>query len=227
MPSSRTAHRQDLANEAHPDRRARRRQETIDEILQLAIDIMAEEGVAGLTIAEVARRLGVRPASIYKYFPSRLSIYDELFQRGAIDARDAIRAAADAAKPGMNAVLAVSETVGRWVVANHVLAQLLLWRPVPMFRPSAEAFAASEEVFDLMRRVLAGAVHTGELGPEAATAQGADLLACLVAGALTNYMANEPEEPWNQGRFTPLLPRIVDLIRYAFPPSITAGSARR
>jgi AcrR family transcriptional regulator len=218
MAAARTSRGKELVNDAPPDRRARRRQETIDEILELAIDIMADEGAAGLTIAELARRLGVRPASIYKYFPSRMSIYDELFRRAAIDARDATRAIIDAAEPGMSAVAAISDTAARWVVAHPMLAQLLIWRPVPQFHPSAEAFAPSQEVFDLMRQALAGAVHTGELGPEAATAEGADMLACLVAGVLTNYMANEPDKPWNQGRFTPLLPRLVDLLRHAFPP---------
>ena len=58
------------------DRRARRRQETIEEILDIATDVMTEEGVNGLSLAEVARRLGVQPPSIYKYFPSLMAIYD-------------------------------------------------------------------------------------------------------------------------------------------------------
>jgi AcrR family transcriptional regulator len=49
---------------------------------RVAAMIMTDEGAGGLTIAETARRLGVRPPSIYKYFPSLLSIYDELFRRG-------------------------------------------------------------------------------------------------------------------------------------------------
>src|SRR5215468_6309893 len=163
------------------NRRARRRQETIDEILKLAVDIMAEDGVAGLTVAEIARRLGVRPSSIYKYFPSLTSIYDALFRRASIDARDAGRAAMDAAEPGMAAVVAAAEAAGRWAVANPVLAQLVLWRPVPQFRPSAEAFAPSQEIYELMRRTLASAVDTGELSPEAATAEGTDMLASLIA----------------------------------------------
>ena len=43
------------------DRRARRRQETIEEILDISEAVMTEEGVNGLSISEVARRLGVQP----------------------------------------------------------------------------------------------------------------------------------------------------------------------
>ena len=65
-----------------PDRRARRRQETIEEILDIATEVMTEEGVNGLSLAEVARRLGVQPPSLYKYFPSLMAVYDALFRRG-------------------------------------------------------------------------------------------------------------------------------------------------
>ena len=61
------------------DRRARRRQETIEEILDIAVQVMTEEGVNGLSLSEVARRLGVQPPSLYKYFPSLMAVYDELF----------------------------------------------------------------------------------------------------------------------------------------------------
>ena len=61
------------------DRRARRHQETIEEILDIAADVMTDEGVNGLSLAEVARRLGVQPPSIYKYFASLMAIYDALF----------------------------------------------------------------------------------------------------------------------------------------------------
>ena len=43
------------------DRRERRRRETIEEILDVAVEVMAADGVAGLSLAEVARRMGVRP----------------------------------------------------------------------------------------------------------------------------------------------------------------------
>jgi AcrR family transcriptional regulator len=66
-----------------PDRRQRRRQETMEEVLDHAVEIMAEQGVAGLSVGEVARRMGIRPPSLYGYFPSKIALYDALFERGA------------------------------------------------------------------------------------------------------------------------------------------------
>ena len=65
------------------DRRTRRRQETIEEILEVAIELMETEGVAALSLSAVARRLGMQPPSLYQYFPSKMAIFDALFQRGA------------------------------------------------------------------------------------------------------------------------------------------------
>src|SRR5262245_36496815 len=75
------------------DRRARRRQETIEEILAIARDVIAEEGVNGLSLSEVARRLGVQPPSLYKYFDSLMDVYDALFRRGQLEHLEALRAA--------------------------------------------------------------------------------------------------------------------------------------
>jgi AcrR family transcriptional regulator len=179
---------------------------------------MTDEGVGGLTVAEIARRLGVQAPSIYKYFPSLLSIYDELFLRGQTDHLQALRAAAATAPPGMATIQALAETAARWAAGNMALAQLLFWRPVPRFTPSARAFEPSREMFQLFLDALGEAVSHGELGAGAATSTGVDLVSALVAGVMSQYMANEPGIPWGTGRFTPLLPRLIELLCCTYPP---------
>ena len=78
MPRDRASARTEAPADSPPpsDRRARRRLETIEEILDIATEVMNEEGVNGLSLAEVARRLGVQPPSLYKYFPSLMAVYD-------------------------------------------------------------------------------------------------------------------------------------------------------
>src|SRR5271156_4507640 len=150
-----------------PDRRARRRQETISEILDIARDVMTEEGVNGLSLAEVARRLGVQPPSLYKYFPSLMAIYDTLFLEGQRQNLKAMRGGMRGAAPGLDALIAGLEASGRWCLANRAVAELLFWRPVPSFHPSAEAFAISMAMVELQRGALADAVAKGQLGPGA------------------------------------------------------------
>ncbi len=79
------------------DRRSRRRQQTIDEILDASVALMETEGVAALSLSAVARQVGMQPPSLYQYFPSKMAIYDALFQRGAEQVRDSQREARDQA----------------------------------------------------------------------------------------------------------------------------------
>src|SRR6266567_5050801 len=65
-----------------PNRRLMRRQQTIEEALDAAVVIMEEGGVGGLSMSEIAHRLGMRQPSLYKHFPSLHAVYDALFGRG-------------------------------------------------------------------------------------------------------------------------------------------------
>jgi AcrR family transcriptional regulator len=200
------------------DRRARRRLETIDEILDIAVAIMSEEGVNGLSLSEVARRLGVQPPSIYKYFPSLMAIYDELFRRGQTENLEVMRQAIDTAEPGMAAITAGLEASGRWLLAHRALGQLLFWRPVPKFEPSPDALAPSIEMVAIQRAQLTNAVAKGEVGPEADSDEAIYLISTLITGVLSQSMANEPDLAWGEGRFTPVLPKLMSLFAAAYPP---------
>ncbi len=208
------------------DRRARRRQETIEEILDIAIDVMSEHGVNGLTLAEVARRLGVQPPSIYKYFPSIGAVYDALFKRAASENLAVLREAMARGEPGLDALTTGLEASGRWVLQNQALAQLLFWRPVPGFEPSPEAFAPSEEIASLQQQAIADAVAAGQLGPEALKDAGF-VVSILIKGVLTQAMANEPHLQWGEGRFTPTFPKLMKLLPAAYPPPPTRSRRSR
>jgi AcrR family transcriptional regulator len=202
-----------------PDRRARRRQETIEEILDIAREVMSEEGVNGLSLAEVARRLGVQPPSLYKYFPSLMAIYDALFLRGQLENLAEMHAGMERAERGLDALTAGLEASGRWALANRAVAELLFWRPVPSFHPSEEAFAPSVEMVELQRRALADAVVAGQLGPDANNEDAVYVVSTLIVGVLSQAFANEPDLPWGEGRFTPTFTRLMRLLPAVFPLS--------
>ena len=201
-----------------PDRRARRRQETIQEILDIAEAVMTEEGANGLSLSEVARRLGVQPPSIYKYFPSLMAVYDALFERGQHAHLEVMRAAMTRAAPGLDALTKGLEASGRWALANRALAELLFWRPVPSFQPTPDAMTASVEMVVMQRRALAEAVRAGELGPDADSDEAVSLVSTLIVGVLSQAIANEPNLPWGEGRFTPLFPKLMQLLAAVYPP---------
>jgi AcrR family transcriptional regulator len=163
-------------------------------------------------LSEVARRLGVRPPSLYKYFQSRLALFDRVFQLGHQQHLDAFRAGAEGAQPGLPLIAAL-QAGGRWAMANQPLAQLLFWRPVSGFEPSAEAYAPSVAMVQEVRHMLDEAVARGQLGPDAATDEGAAVLSVRFTGMLCHQLANAPHESFEDGRFTRLGPRIFAMYK--------------
>lgn len=199
-------------------RRARRRQETIDEIKSVAIAVMGEDGVAGLTLAEIARRMGMRPPSLYKYFPSRVGLYDELFRDGHTAYRQAFLSGATGRAPGWPSLTGALEAGSRWVLANPALAQLLFFRPVPGFEPSARAFAPSLAMVGDVRAMLAQAVAAGQLAPDAEGEDGEAMLSSLVAGVMAQQIANQPGVAFETGRYSRLLPRLLEVFARIHAP---------
>lgn len=201
------------------DRRARRRRETVGEVLDVALEVMREDGVGGLSLAEVARRMGLQPPSLYQYFPSKLAVYDALFARGVAEHVAATEAAAGGADPGLPALHAGMDASLRWLVEHPVLAQLLYWRPVPGFTPSEDAFAPAVAFVERLRDVLADAVDRGQLRPEAATDEGVALCTTVFAGLMSQSLANEPGVAFESGRFTRMLPTALEMFVCYYAPT--------
>lgn len=192
------------------DRRGTRHQQTVEEILDVALEVMGEEGVAGLSLAEVARRVGMRPPSLYQYFPSKLGLYDALFARGMHACLDYV----DAQLPDGDPVERLTERArshARWGVDNPVLYQLLFWRPVPGFEPSAKAMAPSLAMLQGLRDDLTAGVAAGRLRPEAASEEALALATALGQGLVTQQLANEPGAPYDEGRFTGIVDLSIEL----------------
>ena len=212
-----------------PDRRARRRQQTIAEILDIAAEVMTEEGVNGLSLAEVARRLGVQPPSLYKYFPSLMAVYDELFRRGqaehlAVMRRpwpERARAGRADRRPGGQRTLAAGQPCDR---PADVLAA----------RPRLRALSRSVRPQRGDGRPPACRARRRrrrrELGPGADSDEAVYLVSTLIIGVLSQAIANEPGLPWGEGRFTTQFPRLMKLLIAAYPVAPDhghAGPARR
>jgi AcrR family transcriptional regulator len=208
---------------SQPSRVARRRAAVRDEALDHAVDVMTEEGVGALTVSEVARRMGIRGPSLYKYFPSRFALYDALFARGLAAQAEVLRDAVAASDPGIDRIRAGGTALVRWAVENPALAQLLYWRPVPGFAPSPESYQPAQEFVAEVATVVRTAAELGQIHPDAAGDEGQRLLSVLVGGALSAQAANEPDATFADGRYVRLLPRLLELFTAAYPPE-EAGS---
>jgi hypothetical protein len=48
----------------------------------------------------------------------------------------------------------------------------------------------------------------------------------LIKGVLTQAMANEPHLQWDEGRFTPMFPKLMELLPLAYPPPKKAAGGK-
>jgi AcrR family transcriptional regulator len=215
---------------ARPDRRHVRRAETIEQLVDEAVEVMAEQGVAGLSLGEVARRMGVRPPSLYVYFASKHAVYDAVFARGWREVRTAMAALGDPDETtDLPAYLhEFGERFVRWSVQNPVYAQLMGWRPVPGYEPSREAYEPAVVVFERGVEVMA---RLQALGLFRSGVEPHELLRAwtiLLSGVITQQLANAPHESFAEGSFTTMLPQVVDMYRAHYaPPQVRAPQRSR
>ena len=196
-----------------------RRQATIEEALDHAERIVAERGAGAVTIAEIARQLGMRPPSLYKYFPSLHGVYDALFARGNARLASHVDEAVGDLDPGLDRLLEATRAIVRWSMLHRGLAPLLFWRPIPGFEPSQASYALAQHVVERSRADLAAAVRLGELAPRADSDEVFRLFTSLSAGLCSQQMANEPDATYESGLFTSLTDQALDMFvhHYATP----------
>ena len=201
-----------------PTRIERRRAAVRDEALDHAVALMGTDGVGALSLSEVARRMGIRGPSLYKYFPSRHAMYDALFARGLAAEVTASTVAIQGLPPGVPRIRAAAQAVVAWAVDNPALAQLLHWRPVPGFSPSPEVFAASVDDMADARAEFAAAVRLGQLAPGADSDDAVRLYTVVLAGLISQQLANQPGVPFADGDFSRLTDTAIDLFLSAYLP---------
>lgn len=164
--------------------RSARRSAATERILEAAWELSREHGLAGLSLRDLARTLGMAAPSLYSYFDSKHALYDALYAQGWQEFRDF------APQPvGSDADLATALRTGaqRWVrfsMADTTRYQLLNERTIPGFEPSPSSYAIAQLAYDESFAPVA-AVHP-------LSQQDRDLISGLIAGLIAQQIANEP-----------------------------------
>jgi len=207
------------------ERRARRRRETTEEVLEVALAVMAESGAAGLSLGEVARRMGIRPPSLYEYFDSKNAIYDELFARGWrqlsqwMARYDAPLQRSSGIDEARKAATAAVLGFVQWAVEHPTYAQLMFWRPVPGFTPSAAAYRHAVEALDWVDRALRSLADRGFLRIDAGSDEAVGVLITMVTGVISQHLANEPAATFAKSRHCAMVPVLTEMFFNHFSTS--------
>jgi AcrR family transcriptional regulator len=119
-------------------RRERVRAATIDEIKQAALNQIATEGAAALSIRGIARAIGMSPAGLYRYYEGLDALITELIADAYNDLADAVQAATtqpgevrDRLRTGMIAYR-------QWSVDHPNRFLLIFGTPIPGYAAPAE-----------------------------------------------------------------------------------------
>lgn len=165
------------------DRRSERHEATKSEILAAAWDIARTEGLSAVSLRDIARRVGMRPPSLYNYFDSKHAIYDAMYAQAAQQFADE-EPWEDMRGDARHDVGRIVSYYVRFCADDPARYQLLFQRTIPGFAPSPESFAISEAS---LARLGAQLERCGITDPRAV-----DLFTALGTGLASQQLSNDP-----------------------------------
>lgn len=148
-----------------------RQADTVDRLTRAAVEVLREEGFAGLTVRNVAARAGVAPATAYTYFSSKEHLVAEVFWRRLV------------ASPEPEA--ATTDRVGRVVAVLRNVALMMADEPELAGAVTSALLGRDPDVEHLRARIgldIRARLATA-LGPDADPDE-IEALEMLYAGAL-------------------------------------------
>jgi AcrR family transcriptional regulator len=194
--------------------RQHKRDAMVARILGTAREIMRAEGVAALSMQELARRLDMRAPSLYHYFSSKMDIYDALFRFGFLLFGKYITETVDDKQSWQEELSRNIEVYMQFALENPDLYQLCFERPVPGFVPSDESMQISANL--LQRSYEYYAQFLPMLDTDLTQKQLVDLVIAIMHGITALHLANEPHSPIGQGRFGSLIPVVMSVLDKAW-----------
>lgn len=146
-------------------RRERHRQETRDEILQTARQIVIEQGAGHLTVREIARRTDFTPSALYRYFEGGRQEILLALTHGSVEVLDGYLARLRGSPSPAERIVAMAAAYLRFA-REHPQEEKLLFDSVTAMEPldlaqPDESFLASEGVFRLLETAVREGIADG------------------------------------------------------------------
>lgn len=89
------------------------------ELVRVSLDLIAEQGVAGFSVAEVARRAKVSPGAPYRHFPERESLLAAVAAAVASQLADRVAAAAENISDPVDALSAAAGAYTEYLIERR------------------------------------------------------------------------------------------------------------
>jgi AcrR family transcriptional regulator len=128
-------------------------------ILETAGDLANEQGIQEITLANLAKRLNIRPPSLYNHFDGLPGLRKHLAIYGLNKLYEEMMQAAVGVS-GIEAILAISQAYVQFSRKNPGVYEATLAAPDPA---DVEAHQAGAKIVDLLVRVLQGCNLEGDI----------------------------------------------------------------
>ncbi len=164
--------------------RQARRQSARDAIVDAAWALVREEGLAALTLRDLAKRANITTPTVYAYFDSKHAIYDAMFGQAATEFADrSIGLESDADDPQVLFTASMRSFV-EFCTSDIARYQLLFQRTIPGFEPSAESYAPAVRALEGARQrfVQHGITDPGHV----------DMWTAMLTGVVDQQISNDP-----------------------------------
>jgi AcrR family transcriptional regulator len=152
-------------------------------ILEEAWLLARRDGLAGISLRDLAEQVDLRQPSLYAYFESKLALYDDMFADGYRQLLEVIRRHPALDDP-REELVAFLERCVQFSSDEPVRHQLLFQRTIPGFEPSEASFAVALEFYEIAsdRIRAAGVVEQADI----------DVFTAIVNGLAHQQVANDP-----------------------------------
>ncbi len=130
------------------DRRQQYREQTRQEAKRIALEQLASDGIAGISINAIGKRMGITGPALYRYFANRDALLTELISDAYHDLADTIEAAIAGRAGRLRAAATAMRT---WALREPHRYLLIFGTPVPGYQAPAHTLdAASRSMAGLL-----------------------------------------------------------------------------
>jgi len=140
-------------------------------------------GLAALSLRDLARQAGITTPTVYAYFDSKNAIFDAMFGEAAQSFAESKTELVDKGGPYEN-LMADAQNFIEFCVSDVARYQLLFQHSVPGFSPSPQSYAPAVRALELTREHLAGC---GVRDP-----RHVDVWTALLTGLVDQQISNDP-----------------------------------
>jgi AcrR family transcriptional regulator len=196
------------------DVRSRKRDRTRAEIVAAAWELVRNDGVAALSLRDLAARTGMRAPSLYTYFPSKNALYDAMYADGMRQFAGQIQKV-PRGQDAQETLRNLARTFVRVALEDPFRYELLFQRPIPGFVPSPESLAIGTTNLAATADVARAAGLPGQ--------RAFDLFMATTRGLIAMQIANEP----GGDRWARLVDEAVDILVAHYSTSSAQRMTRR